>query len=161
MIFIGRELALFLLLILLQLSISQPATACSQGMTWGMDISAVEQQLGVSLEGIDKASEQKLFEAHDLQIGLLPVSRLRLHFAETKGLQHLAYELDPEAMTEVLAGLRHRYGPPVSTTLDDSARGSKQQWIWHTGDDVITAISSGNQPFLLAYRPCRLDPNLL
>ena len=156
-----RGFAFISLLCLLQFGWSQPAMACSQGMTWGMDMSAVEQQLGISLEGISDVSDQDLFEVYNLQLGRLPVSRLRLSFAQTQGLQHLAYELDPEVMTEVLAGLRHRYGPPVTTTFDDTARGSKQQWIWHTGDDVITAISSGNQPFLLAYRPCRLDPNLL
>ena len=63
-------------------------------------------------------------------------------------------------MTEVLAGLRYRFGPPVGTNVDAEGD-SQQQWIWHTGEDVIVAVKSNQRPFLLSYRPSLLDPSYL
>ncbi len=37
----------------------------------------------------------------------------------------------------------------------------QQQWIWHTGEDVIVAVKSEQRPFLLSYRPSLLDPSFL
>ena len=64
-------------------------------------------------------------------------------------------------MTEVLAGLRTRFGTPIETSFDIDSGSSQQQWVWHTGDDVITAIKSDESPFLLAYKPSLLDPSFL
>ena len=65
-------------------------------------------------------------------------------------------------MTEVLAGLRLRFGPPAGTNVDiESGSSSQQQWIWHTGEDVIVAVKSDQRPFLLSYRPSLLDPSFL
>jgi len=161
MIRISRIFFICLLLFFIQV-FAMPVMACVQGMEWGMDKLAVEQHLGISLNANDDASSQDSFEVHQIQIGSLPVSRLRLKLDETRGLQHLAYELEDESMTEVLAGLRHRYGPPVTTLSNDNSSDNNQQWIWHTGDDVITVLrSSPNKSFLLAYRPRRIDPSIL
>ena len=64
-------------------------------------------------------------------------------------------------MTEVLAGLRHRFGTPVGTTLDLEHGYANQQWIWPTGEDVITAVRSEKKPFLLFSRPSLLEPSFL
>ena len=77
------------------------------------------------------------------------------------GLQQLAYELEPDAMTEVLAGLRSRYGAPVSTTVETEGQLMQQVWVWNTGTDCITAVRAGDDAFLLSYRPSRLNPALL
>ena len=53
-------------------------------------------------------------------------------------------------MKEVLAGLRTHFGTPIETNFDIDSGSSQQQWGWHTGDDVITAIKSDESPFLLA-----------
>ena len=64
-------------------------------------------------------------------------------------------------MNEVLAGLRHPFGPPVSTSFDVDGKSPHQQWVWHTGEDVITAVKKEGKPFLLFYRPSLLDPSFL
>ncbi len=130
--------------------------ACVPGLEWGMDRSSLEAHLGVPLSERNDST----FEAQSLQIGELPVSRLRLQMGD-QGLKHLAYELQPDSMVEVLAGLRSRYGSPVSTTLDDKQQPLQQVWVWNTGDDCITAVRSGNDAFVLSYRPTRLNPALL
>ncbi len=161
MIKVCRVMLLGLLISLLQISTPMPAIACLQGMSWGMDRSAVEQELGVALIGIGDSTTDNLYEARDLQLGDLQVERLRLRVADPQGLQRLAIELEPDAMTEVLAGLRHRFGPPVSTVVDEDGRELQQQWVWHTGEDLITAMRRENSLFLLDYKPTRIDPNLL
>ena len=84
-----------------------------------------------------------------------------MHIDKEMGLDHLAYEINSEHLTEVLAGLRHRFGTPVSTSIEDGSSLSQQQWIWHTGEDIITALRSDEKPFLLSYRPSVLDPSYL
>ncbi len=64
-------------------------------------------------------------------------------------------------MTEVLAGLRYRFGPPVRTNVEVEEGFHQQKWIWHTGEDVIVALSSKQSPFLLSYRPSLLDLSFL
>ena len=64
-------------------------------------------------------------------------------------------------MNEVLAGLRHRFGAPIGTSVEIDNGSSQQQWIWHTGEDVITAIKTDKSPFLLSYKPSLLDPSFL
>ncbi len=60
-----------------------------------------------------------------------------------------------------LAGLRYRFGPPVGTSVDVEGGSPQQQWIWHTGEDVIVAVKSEHRPFVLSYRPSLLDPSFL
>ena len=140
---------------------SQPVDACIEGLKWGMDLSSVETHLGVSLIPIKEKTNQNLFEVKDIQISGLPVEALRVRIDKEVGLKQLAYEIDNENMTEVLAGLRYRFGPPVGTNVDVEGGSSQQQWIWHTGEDVIVAVKSDQRPFLLSYRPSLLDPSFL
>ena len=140
---------------------SQPVYACVEGLKWGMDLSNVETHLGVSLIPIKEKTNQNLFEVKDIQISGLPVEALRVRIEKEAGLRQLAYEIDNENMTEVLAGLRYRFGSPVGINVDIEDSSPEQQWIWHTGEDLIVAVRSNNSPFLLSYRPSLLDPSFL
>ena len=140
---------------------SQPVYACVEGLNWGMDIHNVERHLGVSLIPIKEETTQNLFEVKDIQISGLPIEVLRVRIEKKEGLKQLAYEINNENMTEVLAGLRYRFGPPVGTSVDIEGGSPQQQWIWHTGEDVIIAVKSDHRPFLLSYRPSLLDPSFL
>ena len=151
-------LAVFLFFIQLN---PTPANACVEGLSWGMDLSSVEKHLGVSLHPVSEQESKDLFEVRDFQMSGLPVNRLRVRVEDDHGLKQLAYEMNYENMTEVLAGLRHRFGPPVGTSVDIDGRFPQQQWIWHTGEDVITAVKNEDSPFLLSYRPSLLDPSFL
>ena len=135
--------------------------ACVDGLSWGMDLVSIERHLGVSLTPIHEGVRRDLFEVRDFQMSGLPVKSLRVRFEEEDGLKQLAYEMDYANMTEVLAGLRHRFGPPVGTSVDVDGRSPQQQWIWHTGEDVITAVKSEQRPFLLSHRPTLLEPSFL
>ena len=140
---------------------SQPVDACVEGLKWGMDLSNVETHLGVSLIPIKEKTNQNLFEVKDIQISGLPVEALRIRIDKEAGLRQLAYEIDNENMTEVLAGLRYRFGSPVGTNVDIEDGSPEQQWIWHTGEDLIISVRSNHRPFLLSYRPSLLDPSFL
>ena len=140
---------------------SQPVDACVEGLKWGMDLSNVETHLGVSLIPIKEKTNQNLFEVKDIQISGLPVEALRVRIEKEAGLSQLAYEIDNENMTEVLAGLRYRFGSPVGTNVDIEDGSPEQQWIWHTGEDLIVAVRSNHRPFLLSYRPSLLNPSFL
>ena len=155
-----RSVAIAVLFLLIQLT-PKPAMACVEGLSWGMGLSSIERHLGVSLTPVQEELNSDLFEVRDFQISGLPVNSLRVRLEEGYGLKQLAYEIDYENMTEVLAGLRHRFGPPVGTSVDVDGRSAQQQWIWHTGEDVITAVKSEQTPFLLSYRPSLLDPSFL
>ena len=139
------------------------AMACIPGLQWGMDSSIVEQRLEVSLGTARSAAgndSSALYRVNKIHIGDLPVEQLDLRFG-SKGLNQLVYSLQGDAMTEVLAGLKTRYGSPVSTTMGHGDQGRQQIWIWNTGDDCITAVRPDDQTFLLSYRPSRLRPSLL
>ena len=155
-----RYVAIAILLLFIQLT-PTAAMACVEGLSWGMDLSNVEKHLGTSLKPVQEGLNRDLFEVTDFQMSGLPVNSLRVRVEEDFGLKQLAYEMDYENMTEVLAGLRHRFGPPVGTSVDVDGRSPQQQWIWHTGEDVITAVKSEQRPFLLSYRPSLLDPSFL
>ena len=155
-----KIICLVLLLVLIQLN-AMPVNACVEGLSWGMDLQSVERHLGASLNPVQEEASKDLFEVRDFQISGLPVNRLRVRVEDDHGLKQLAYEMDYENMTEVLAGLRHRFGPPVGTSVDIDGRSPQQQWIWHTGEDVITAVKNEERPFLLSYRPSLLDPSFL
>ncbi len=149
-----------LLLVFIQLA-PTPAMACIEGLSWGMDLSSVERHLGASLSPIKEEASRGLYEIKDFQMSGIPVNSLRVRIENENGLKQLAYEMDYENMTEVLAGLRHRFGPPVGTSVDVDSASPQQQWIWHTGEDVIVAVKSEQRPFLLSYRPSLLDPSFL
>ena len=138
-----------------------PANASVEGLSWGMYLSSVEKHLGVSLHPVSERESKGLIEVRDFQMSGLLVNRLRLRVEDNHALKQLAYEMNYENMTEVLAGLRHRFGPPVGTSVDIDGRFPQQQWIWHTGEDVITAVKNEDSPFLLSYRPSLLDPSFL
>ncbi len=140
---------------------SQPVYACVEDLKWGMDLVNVENHLGVSLIPIREKTNENLFEVKEFQISGLPVEALRVRIEKKDGLKQLAYEIDNENMTEVLAGLRYRFGSPVGTNVDIEGGSPQQQWIWHTGEDVIVAVKSDKKPFLLSYRPSLLDPSFL
>ncbi len=149
-----------LFLIFIQVTPS-PAMACVEGLSWGMNLSSVERHLGVALTPIKDEASRGLYEVKDFQMSGIPVNNLRVRVEDENGLKQLAYEMGYENMTEVLAGLRHRFGPPVGTSVDVDGSSSQQQWIWHTGEDVIVAVKSEQRPFLLSYRPSLLDPSFL
>ena len=140
-----------LLFFLIQLT-PLPAMACIEPLSWGMDRSSVERHLGVSLSPINEEASRGLYEVKDFQMSGIPVNSLRVRVEDENGLKQLAYEMDYENMTEVLAGLRHRFGPPVGTSVDVDGSSPQQQWIWHTGEDVIVAVKSEQRPFLLSFR---------
>ena len=155
-----KSLVLIVFLFLTQL-ISQPAFACIEGLRWGMDLQNVESHLGIHFSPIKEETTQNLFEVTDIQISGLPVDVLRVRIEKEDGLKQLAYEIDNENMTEVLAGLRYRFGPPIGTSVNVEGGSPQQQWIWHTGEDVIVAVKSEHRPFVLSYRPSLLDPSFL
>ncbi|NOL46727.1 MAG: hypothetical protein HF560_03990 [Synechococcus sp. MIT S9220] len=138
------------------------AMACIPGLKWGMDSSTVEQRLEVSLETARSLDEDSsaIYRVSDQHIGEIPVEQLDLRFG-SQGLEQLVYSLPSNSMTEVLAGLRTRYGSPVSTTIKHTDQAPQQVWIWNTEDDCITAVRAEDQKFLLSYRPSRLRPSLL
>ena len=155
-----RFLFLAVLLFFIEL-IPMPANACVEGLSWGMDLQSVERHLGVSLIPVQETGSRDLFEVRDFQMSSVPVNRMRVRIEDEYGLKQIAYEMEYENMTEVLAGLRHRFGSPVGTSVDIDGRFPQQQWIWHTGEDVITAVKNEGRPFLLSYRPSLLDPTFL
>ncbi len=155
-----RYFAIAFVFLLIQLT-AQPAFACVEGLSWGMDLQSLESHIGTTLAPVPEQVSSGLFEVKDFKLSGLPVQRLRVSVDEQDGLKQLAYEMDYENMTEVLAGLRHRFGSPVGTSIDLDGGSSQQQWIWHTGEDVITAVKSEKKPFLLSYRPSLLDPSSL
>ena len=138
-----------------------PASACVEGLAWGMPLEQVHAHLGPVKSTGDRAED--LYEAHDVLLDRLPVSRVTFELSQTQGLQSLAYEFAIDDMTEVLAGLRARHGSPLSTSIEE-ADSSDQIWVWNTGEDLITAIkrkANDEQKFLLSYRPSRLRPQTL
>ena len=138
------------------------AMACIPGLQWGMDSSTVEQRLKISLDAARSldTDASAVYRVSNQSIGELPVEQMNLRFSN-KGLEQLVYSLPSDAMTEVLAGLRTRYGSPVSTTIKHTDQVPQQVWIWNTEDDCITAVRAEDQKFLLSYRPSRLRPSLL
>ena len=140
--------------------------ACIPGLQWGMDSSTVEERLNVSLETARslEADSSVVYRISSQHIGDIPVEELDLRFSD-QGLEQLVYSLPSDSMTEVLAGLRARYGSPVSTTVNHLGQIPQQIWIWNTEEDCITAVRTAvraeDQKFLLSYRPSRPRPSLL
>ena len=138
-----------------------PVNACVEGLVWGMPLEQVTAHLGEGQAVNEQQSGRYI--TRDVLLDRLPVSQVTFEVDATKGLTKLAYEFSINDMTEVLAGLRARHGPPLSTSLDLHNR-NDQLWVWNTGEDLITAVNStsmGRQQFLISYRPSRLRPNNL
>tara|TARA_B100000700_G_C14857241_1_gene766865 strand:+ start:174 stop:518 length:345 start_codon:yes stop_codon:yes gene_type:complete len=106
----------------------------------------------VSLTPVKTENTTSFYEVKNFKMSDIPVNSIRVRVEDQKGLQQLAYEMDHENMTEVFAGLRHRFAPPVGTSVDVDGRSPQQQWIWPTGEDVITSVKS-KKNFLLSYKP--------
>ena len=138
-----------------------PASACVEGLAWGMPLEQVHTHLG-PVHPIEDRTQHR-FEAHDVHLDRLPVSRVTFELSQSQGLQWLAYEFAIDDMTEVLAGMRARHGSPLSTSIEEANR-NDQIWVWNTGEDLITAVkrnANEDQKFLLSYRPSRLHPQTL
>ncbi|AII49138.1 hypothetical protein KR52_08285 [Synechococcus sp. KORDI-52] len=156
-----RFLLIALMAVIVVVLQGSPASACVEGLAWGMPLEQVHAHLGQAKP--IGAQPQVRFEAHDVLLDRLPVSRVTFELSQHKGLQWLAYEFSMDDMTEVLAGLRARHGAPLSTSIEETDH-NDQIWVWNTGEDLITAVKrKGNdeQKFLLSYRPSRLDPQTL
>ena len=156
-----RSLLIALMAVVVVCLHGTPASACVEGLAWGMPLEQVHSHLG-PVQPIGDQTQHR-FQAHDVLLDRLPVSRVTFELSQTKGLQWLAYEFAIDDMTEVLAGLRARHGQPLSTNLEHRSH-NEQIWVWNTGEDLITAVKqdfAGQQSFLLSYRPSRLRPETL
>ncbi|MAR08652.1 MAG: hypothetical protein CL681_01595 [Blastopirellula sp.] len=139
----------------------KPLEACVQGLTWGMPLDQVRQELG-DTQQLD-SQQPKRFVAKQVRLDRLPVTQVIFELDETEGLQSLAYEFAMDDMNEVLAGLRARHGQPISTNTELKNQ-FEQIWIWNTGEDLITAVrhfDNKNNQFLISYRPSRLRSETL
>ena len=138
-----------------------PASACVEGLAWGMPLEQVHTHLG-PIHPIGDRTQHR-FEAHDVHLDRLPVSRVTFELSQSQDLQWLAFEFAIDDMTEVLEGLRARHGSPLSTSIAEANR-NDQIWVWNTGEDLITTVkrkANEDQKFLLSYRPSRLHPQTL
>ena len=135
--------------------------ACVEGLAWGMRLEQVTTHLGEGQAVNEQHSGR--YVIRDKFLDKLPVSKAIFEVDPEKGLTNLAYEFAIVDMTEVLAGLRARHGPPLSTSLDHDTH-NDQVWVWNTGEDLITAVKSDSdsqQAFLISYRASRLRPETL
>ena len=135
--------------------------ACDEGLAWGMPLEQVTTHLGEGQAVNEKQTGR--YVTRDVFLDRLPVSQATFEVDPEKGLTNLAYEFAIDDMTEVLAGLRAKHGPPLSTSLDHDSH-NDQVWVWNTGEDLITAVKSEHadqQAFLISYRPSRLRPEVL
>ena len=156
-----RSLLISLLAIILISLSGQPVSACVEGLAWGMSLDQVHAHLGQAVP-LGRAQSGR-FEAQKVFLDQLPVSRVSFDLNPHSGLRSLAYEFAIDDMTEVLAGLRARHGPPLSTSVETGNR-NDQIWVWNTGDDLITAVKRNGthqHQFLVSYRPSRLRPEIL
>ena len=138
-----------------------PASACVEGLAWGMPLEQVHTHLGPVHPIGDRT--QHRFEAHDVHLDRLPVSRVKFELSQSRGLRWLAYEFTIDNMTEVLGGLRASHASPLSTSIEEANR-NDQIWVWNTGEDLITAVkrkANEEHKFMLSYRPSRLHPQTL
>lgn len=137
------------------------ASACVEGLTWGMPLEQVTTHLGESHTVNHEPAGR--YMARNVLLDRLPVSQAIFDVDPERGLTNLAYEFAIDDMTEVLAGLRTRHGQPLTTNVEHRSH-NEQIWVWNTGEDLITAIKqdvAGQQSFLISYRPSRLRPETL
>ena len=156
-----RSLLIALMAVVVVFLHGTPASACVEGLAWGMPLEQVHAHRGPVQSTGDRTEDR--YEANDVLLDRLPVSRVTFELSQTQGLQSLAYEFAIDDMTEVLAGLRARHGSPLSTSIEE-ADSSDQIWVWNTGEDLITAVKQdvpGQQTYLISYKPSRLRPETL
>ena len=91
-----------------------------------MDVSSVEKHLDVDLRQFNKGKRKDLYEIRNFKMSGIPVISLRLRIEKQYGLNQLAYEMEYDNMTEVLAGLRKRFGTPIETSFDIDSGFSQQ-----------------------------------
>tara|TARA_Y100001968_G_scaffold76142_1_gene67610 strand:- start:82 stop:444 length:363 start_codon:yes stop_codon:yes gene_type:complete len=118
-----------------------------------MGLSSNESHLGVTLSPINNNESHDLYEVRNIKISNLSVTSLSLLVEDEHESKQLAYEMEYQNMPEVLAGLRHRFGPPIGTRVNTESGSFQQQWVWHTREDPITAMKTDKNPFLLSYKP--------
>jgi len=111
-----------------------------------MGLSSIESHLGVTLTPLITMNPM-IYEVRNIKISNLPVTSLRLLVEDEHGLKQLAYEMEYQNMPEVLAGLRHRFGPPIGNSVNTESGSFQQHWVWHTGEDLITAMKTEKSPF--------------
>ena len=156
-----RSLLIALIAMLVVFLHGTPASACVEGLAWGMPLEQLTSHLGDGQQLTQESSGRYI--ARDVLLDRLPVSQAIFEVDSEQGLTNLAYEFAIDDMTEVLAGLRARHGQPLSTNVEHNSR-NEQIWVWNTGDDLITAVKEDadeQQNFLISYRPSRLRPESL
>ena len=157
----GQNLLIGAVMALLLLCGGGISEACVEGLAWGMPLEQVEIHLGKSQ--LLNQQQSGRYVAREVLLDRLPVSTATFDIDPEQGLKTLAYEFAIDDMSEVLAGLRARHGPPLSTSLEERSL-NEQIWVWNTGEDLITAVKQddgGQQKFLMSYRPSRLRPGIL
>ena len=156
-----RSLLIALIAVVVVFLHGTPASACVEGLAWGMPLEQLTSHLGDGQQLTQESSGRYI--ARDVLLDRLPVSQAIFEVDPEQGLTNLAYEFAIDDMTEVLAGLRARHGQPLSTNVEHNSR-NEQIWVWNTGDDLITAVKEDakeQQNFLISYRPSRLRPESL
>ena len=156
-----RSLLIALIAVVVVFLHGTPASACVEGLAWGMPLEQLTSHLGDGQQLTQESSGRYI--ARDVLLDRLPVSQAIFEVDSEQGLTNLAYEFAIDDMTEVLAGLRARHGQPLSTNVEHNSR-NEQIWVWNTGDDLITAVKEDakeQQNFLISYRPSRLRPESL
>ena len=156
-----RSLLIALIAVVVVFLHGTPASACVEGLAWGMPLEQLTSHLGDGQQLTQESSGR--YVARDVLLDRLPVSQAIFEVDSEQGLTNLAYEFAIDDMTEVLAGLRARHGQPLSTNVEHNSR-NEQIWVWNTGDDLITAVKENadeQQNFLISYRPSRLRPESL
>ena len=156
-----RSLLIALMAVVVVFLHGTPASACVEGLAWGMPLEQLTSHLGDTKELKQESSRR--YVARGVLLDRLPVSQATFEVDPKQGLTNLAYEFAIDDMTEVLAGLRARHGQPLSTNLEHTSH-NQQIWVWNTGDDLITAVkedAAEQQNFLISYRPSRLRPESL
>ena len=156
-----RSLLIALIAVVVVFLHGTPASACVEGLAWGMPLEQLTSHLGDGQQLTQESSGR--YVARDVLLDRLPVSQAIFEVDPEQGLTNLAYEFAIDDMTEVLAGLRARHGQPLSTNVEHNSR-NEQIWVWNTGDDLITAVKEDadeQQNFLISYRPSRLRPESL
>ena len=76
-----------------------PASACVEGLAWGLPLEQVHNHLG-PVHPIGDRTEHR-FEAHEVHMNRLPVSGVTFELSQSQGLQWLAYAFAIEDVTEV------------------------------------------------------------
>ena len=69
-----KYIAIALFCFLIQLS-SEPALACVEGLSWGMDLPNIEKHLGVHLATVKKENTTSLYEIKSFKMILMKLGK--------------------------------------------------------------------------------------